>query len=198
MPDRPVKSVIENKPFVTAPTDTSVCDAARMLKEQRNEGAVLVIDNGIHGTIRMHQERRYPGRVIASQLSNPDFVLLFVPMDSLYALVLDHDPDILNRSYDNKVIIVSPTSLIAITKLIHHMWQKTYQSENAEKIAELGGTLLDKFILLHKDLENLGQSLNKNQEHYDSIINKLVNGRGNLLDKALELKKLGVKNNKEF
>lgn len=133
-----------------------------------------------------------------AELNNPDFVLLFVPMDSMYALLLEQTPDLINKSFENKVVVVSPTSLVAVIKLVHHLWLKVEQTKNAQKIADLGSSLYDKFALFHAELENLGKSLKKNEEHYQDILNKLVHGKGNLIDKANELKRLGIKNTKDL
>lgn len=132
------------------------------------------------------------------ELNNPDFVLLFIPMDSMYALLLENAPELINKSFENKVVVVSPTSLIAVIKLTHHLWLKVEQTKNAQKIADLGGSLYDKFALFHQELESLGKSIKKNEEHYQDVLNKLVHGKGNLMDKATELKRLGVKNTRNL
>ncbi len=129
-------------------------------------------------------------------LQSLDFVLLFVPVEPSFTLAVQHDLTLFQDAFDRKIVIVSPTTLLATLKTIASIWRYENQNKNALKIAEESGRLYDKFVGFVKDLEELGKALGKSRDTYDAAMAKLVTGRGNLVTRAENIKKLGAKANK--
>ncbi len=138
-------------------------------------------------------ERRYqdtPG------LDTPDYVLMFMPIEGAYALAMQQDAELHGYAWDRKIIIVCPSTLFAILKIIDSMWKLERQNKNADKIAERGGLLYDKIVGFVEDLSQIGVVLGKAQSAYDNALNKL-SGRGGVLRQVEQLRELGVKNTKQ-
>lgn len=150
-------------------------------------------------SIRTHikslNEKNYQS---ASKLQSPDFVLLFMPIEAAFSLALQHDSELFNFAWERKVVIVSPTTLLASLRTISSVWKNERQTKNAQDIAEKAGNLYDKFVGFLKDMENIDKSLKSAQNHYNDAFNKLGSGRGNLVKRAEQLKELGAKTNKSI
>lgn len=131
-------------------------------------------------------------------LNTPDFVLLFVPIESSFSLAIQEDQELFSFAWDNKVVIVSPSTLLATLRTIASIWQQENQTRNAIEIARQGGALYDKFVNFVGDLEKIGSNLETTRKNYDLAFNKLKDGRGNLIRSAEKLKELGAKASKEI
>ena len=127
---------------------------------------------------------------------SPDFVLLFVPIESAFALALQHDESLYQDAFDQGVIIVSPTTLQATIATIANIWRQERQTQNAREIAERGGRLYDKFVLFAEALEEIGERIDQAQESYRTARKRLSDGRGNLLRQVEMLRELGAENSK--
>jgi DNA recombination protein RmuC len=126
-------------------------------------------------------------------LNSPDFVILFLPVEPAYFTALQHDADLWHYAYNKGVLLVGPTNLIATVKMIVNLWQQEYQTRNVKLIAEESGKLYDKFAGFLKDLKEVGNKLSAANTAYGSAMNKLSEGKGNLISKAMKLKELGAK-----
>jgi len=125
-----------------------------------------------------------------------DFVMMFIPVEPAYMLAMQKDADIWNYAYRKKVILISPTNLIAAVKLVSELWKKDDQNKNAIAIAERGAALYDKFVGFVENLEAIGDSINKSQRTYDEAMKQLKDGSGNLIGQVEKLRKLGVQGKK--
>ncbi|KJF41789.1 DNA recombination protein RmuC [Draconibacterium sediminis] len=134
----------------------------------------------------------------ASKLNSPDFVLLFIPIEASFSVAIQEDHELFSYAWDQKVVIVSPSTLLATLRTISSIWQQENQTRNAIEIAKQGGALYDKFVGFIIDMENIGKNLATTQKTYESAVNKLHTGAGNLVRRAENIKKLGAKATKEL
>ncbi len=134
----------------------------------------------------------------AQKLNSPDFVLLFLPIEASFSLAIQEDQELFSFAWDQKVVIVSPSTLLATLRTIASIWQQENQTRNALEIARQGGALYDKFVGFVSDMEKIGNNLQTTQNTYRDAMNKLVEGRGNLVRSTQKLKDLGAKASKEL
>lgn len=127
-----------------------------------------------------------------------DFVMMFVPNEPAYFLALKSDPGLWDYAYRKRIILISPTNLIAALKLIVDLWKREYQNQNAKEIAERGAALYDKFVGFVDNLQSIGIHIEKTQKSYDAALNQLKDGRGNLIGQAEKLRSLGVRSKKRL
>ena len=122
-----------------------------------------------------------------------DFVIMFVPIEPAYILAIQKEQALWNDAYSKGIVLISPTNLIACLRLISDLWTRELQNKNALKIAERGELMLKKFEGFVGTLEPVGASIGKSQEAYDTAMNQLKTGKGNLIRQAVMLKELGIK-----
>ncbi|MCY1206851.1 RmuC family protein [compost metagenome] len=131
-------------------------------------------------------------------LHSLDFVLLFVPIEAAFAAALQADPGLFQEAFEQHIVIVSPTTLLATLRVIDSLWRQERQSQNAREIAERAGALYDKFVAFVQDLDEMGSRLQQLDKAYANARNKLVEGRGNLIGRAENLKLLGARASKSL
>jgi len=127
------------------------------------------------------------------QINSPDFVLLFMPIESSFSVTVQADNELFNYAWDRKVVIVSPTTLLATLRTIASIWKVDRQNKNVFEIAEEAGALYDKFVGFLADMENIGKHINSTQKAHEDAFKKLQYGNGNLIGKVEKIKKLGAK-----
>jgi DNA recombination protein RmuC len=123
---------------------------------------------------------------------------MFIPIEASFSAAMTYNNSIFNEAWDNRIVIVSPATLIATLMTVSTIWKQTLQTENALEIAERGGKLYEKFVSFVEDLNKVGQSLNKVSLDYDNAMKKLSTGSGNLIKQTEMLKKLGAKTTKSL
>lgn len=127
------------------------------------------------------------------QINSPDFVLLFIPIESSFSITVQADNELFNYAWDRKVVIVSPTTLLATLRTIASIWKVDRQNKNVFEIAEEAGALYDKFVGFLEDMEKIGKHIDLTQKAHDDAFKKLKYGNGNLIGKVEKIKKLGAK-----
>jgi len=132
------------------------------------------------------------------QINSPDFVLLFVPIESSFSFAVQIDSELFSDAWDKRVVIVSPSTLLATLRTIASIWKQERQNRNVLEIARLSGAMYDKFVGFVGDMEGIGKNIKLSQSAYDNAFNKLVDGNGNLAKTAEKIKNLGAKANKQL
>ena len=132
------------------------------------------------------------------QINSPDFVLLFLPIESSFGIAVQQDAELFNYAWDRKVVIVSPSTLLATLRTISSIWKQERQNRNVLEIARLSGNMYDKFVGFLTDMESIGKNVRQTQDAYDKAINKLSSGNGNLSSTSERIKKLGAKATKQI
>lgn len=130
-------------------------------------------------------------------VESPDFVLLFIPIEAAFAVASQAYPQLYSDAYDQNIIIVTPTTLLAVLKTIDSTWQQERQRQNAVDIASQAGRLYDTFVNLITEFEKVGKQLQSAQNSYDSAMKKLT-GRQSLIRRVEKLKTLGAKASKQI
>ncbi|MEC3908373.1 DNA recombination protein RmuC [Tamlana sp. 2201CG12-4] len=131
-------------------------------------------------------------------IASPDFVLMFIPIEPAFAVVVNEDNSIYNKAFEKNIVIVTPSTLLATLRTIDSMWNNEKQQRNAIEIARQAGALYDKFEGLVTDLTGVGKKIDAAKNDYSSAMNKLVDGRGNLITSVEKLKKMGAKAKKSL
>lgn len=134
----------------------------------------------------------------AKNMNSPEFVLMFLPIESSFSIAVQNDVELFNFAWERKVVIVSPSTLLATLRTIESIWKREKQTQNAIAIAKEGGNLYDKFAGLVEDLKKLGQQLDTVRNTYEQANKKLYEGKGSLIKKVENLKILGAKGSKKL
>ncbi len=132
------------------------------------------------------------------KIESPDFVLLFIPIEPAFAIAINNDNQLYNKAFEKNIVIVTPSTLLATLKTIDSMWNNEKQQRNALEIARQAGALYDKFEGLISNLTKVGKKMDEAKSEYKGAMNKLVEGRGNLITSVEKIKKLGAKAKKSL
>lgn len=176
-------SLLAYERLVTADTDE---DRETELKQHLNS-----IKAHIQGLSSKNYHELY-------QINSPDFVLLFIPIESSFGIAVQKDAELFNYAWDRKVVIVSPSTLLATLRTIASIWKQERQNRNVLEIARLSGSMYDKFVGFLADMEGIGRNIKLSQDAYDKALNKLSTGSGNLSNTSEKIKKLGAKATKQI
>lgn len=149
----------------------------------------------LRGHVKLLSGKNYQ---TASGLETPDFVLMFVPIESSFSLAVQGDAELFNFAWDKKIVIVSPSTLLATLRTIASIWKQERQTRNALDIAEEGGKLYDKFVGFYEDLVKVGKKMDDAKSDYSEAMKKLYDGTGNLVRRAEKMKELGAKTSKQL
>ena len=126
-------------------------------------------------------------------INTPDYVLMFVPIEPALLIALNENNKLYLEALDKGVVLVSTSTLLATLSTVSSIWKQEDQKKNVLEIAKRAGAMYDKFEGFVQDLLKIGKSINTSKESYDSAMNKLVDGKGNLISSIEKIKKLGAK-----
>lgn len=182
--------VIDSKVSLTAFVDYANAD-----NEEIRDGAAMRHVRSVKKHIDELARKRYQEYVGDAKL---DFVMMFIPNEPAYIAAMRLDPSLWQEAYDRQVLIVSPTHLVSGLKLIAQLWSRDRHTKNAITIAEEAGKMYDKFADFTKDMERIEKAIGSTRKAYDDAMTKLTTGTGNLVNRALNLQKLGVKASKQL
>ena len=131
-------------------------------------------------------------------VNTPDFVLLFIPIEASFSVAVQADQALFADAWDRKIVIVSPTTLLATLRTVASIWKQENQTKNALEIARLSGTMYDKLVGFVADWNKVKDNLDKAGKSCDEAMNKLKEGNGNVFRTADRIKQLGAKATKEL
>ncbi len=151
--------------------------------------------NAVHRHVEQLGNKNYQDLY---QMESPDFVLLFIPIESAFAVALNEDAALYNKAFEKNIVIVTPSTLLATLRTIDSMWANQKQQENALEIARQAGALYDKFEGFVGDLIKIGKKMDEAKMEYGAAMNKLTEGKGNLITSVEKLKKMGAKAKKSL
>lgn len=138
--------------------------------------------------VKYLSERNYQD---ALQMNTPDFVLLFLPIEASFSVAVQNDVELFSYAWDRKIVIVSPTTLLATLRTISSIWKQENQTRNAQEIARLSKALYDKFIGFADDMNKVKINIDKASDSYNDALKKMKDGKGNILRTAEKIKELG-------
>lgn len=131
-------------------------------------------------------------------LNSLDFIVMFMPIEPALSVTAQSDVNIWNEAFEKNIVIVSPSTLLATLRTISNIWKQEYRTRNVMEIAKVGGSIYDKFAGIINDLTSVGKKLEDAKNNYDEAMNKMKNGRGNIMMQFEKLKDLGARANKSL
>jgi DNA recombination protein RmuC len=145
--------------------------------------------------VRLLSEKKYQ---TSPDLNTPDFVLMFLPIEASFSVAVQADGDLFSYAWEKKIVIVSPTTLLATLRTISSIWKQESQTKNAREIARLSGALYDKLVGFVGDLSKIKENIDKAGVSYDEAMKKMQTGNGNVFRIAEKIKSFGANTNKSL
>jgi DNA recombination protein RmuC len=182
--------VIDSKVSLNAYTDSvnAAADPERQASVKRHLASV-------RGHIDGLSLRRYHK---LEALDTPDFVVMFVPIEPAFLTALHEDEGLWRYAYEKEVLLVGPTTLLFVIRIVDNLWQQELQAKSVQDVMNRGAELYDKFVNFVSDLEAIGKSLRSADDSYGKAMKKLSEGRGNLIRQVEMLRGLGVRTGKSL
>jgi len=165
----------------------------RMMSSDKDEHRVNYLKdhvNSLRSHVKLLSEKNYQN---AQNLNTPDFVLMFLPIEGAFSVAVQGDGELFAFAWDKKIVIVSPTTLLATLRTISSIWKQENQTKNAQEIARLSGALYDKFIGFTEDMVKIKSNIDRTSNAYDDAVKKMKDGSGNIIRTAEKIKELGAK-----
>lgn len=184
------KMIVDSKVSLTA--------YERYINEESDEQKSLFLKEHVNSLKRHVEQLGNKNYQHLYEMESPDFVLLFIPIEPAFAIALNEDTQLYNKAFEKNIVIVTPSTLLATLRTIDSMWTNQKQQENAVEIARQAGALYDKFDGFVNDLVKIGKKMDEAKTEYEGAMNKLVDGRGNLITSVQKLKMMGAKAKKSL
>ncbi len=182
--------IIDSKVSLTAYTDyvNAAVDAERAAALKLHLASV----RGHVAGLTKAGYHRLPG------IESPDFVVMFVPVEPAFLLALQNDSALWADAYQQGILLVGPTTLLYIIRIVHVLWQQERQERNVKEVMDRGAKLYEKFAGFVDDMERIGKGLRDATRSYEDARSKLSEGSGNLIKQVEMLRQLGVKPRKSL
>ena len=161
--------------------------------EKKEHLKQLIIDIKNHITGLQSKDYQY-----ISYLDTPEYVLMFIPIEATFAFSLENDNTLFSFAWEKKIVLVSPTTLLAVLKTVSSIWMHEKQTQNINLIIDKAGKMYDKFASFVQDMYKIGDTIDRTKKTYSEALNKLKEGKGNLVRRAQEIKELGAKTKKDI
>ena len=163
-----------------------------MSAENENDQATALKEHiaSIRIHVKLLSDKNYQN---AMNVNTPDFVLMFIPVEASFSAAVQGDSELFAYAWERKIVIVSPTTLLATLRTISSIWKQENQTRNAQEIARLSGSLYDKFIGFTEDMEKIKNNIDRASGAYNDAIKKMKDGNGNIIRTAEKIKELGAK-----
>ena len=167
--------------------------AAQSDEERKTHSRSLLksIRNHVDGLSQKHYQT-------SKGVNSPDFVIMFMPIEATFSVALAEDGSLFQYAWDKRIMIVTPTTLMATLWTISSMWRQENQTRFAFQIAEESGKLYDKFVGFLSSFQEIGKSIDKSREAYDKALNQMKTGRGNLIQRAEKIRKMGARSSRKL
>lgn len=149
----------------------------------------------INSHIKILSEKKYQNLY---EINQPDYIMMFVANEPALTIALKSDFDLYERALEKNIVLVSTTTLMATLRTISYIWKQDLQNKNALEIARQAGNMYDKFVNFVEDLTTVGVNMDRAKNSYEDAMKKLVEGKGNLVKRAEDLKSLGAKATKNM
>lgn len=182
----------DNKHIVIDSKVSLVAYERLMSSETEEKRVVYLRDhiNSLRSHVKLLSEKNYQN---AQNINTPDFVLMFLPIEASFSVAVQGDSEIFAYAWERKIVIVSPTTLLATLRTISSIWKQENQTKNAQEIARLSGALYDKFIGFAEDMAKIKANIDRTSSAYDDAMKKMKDGSGNIIRTAEKIKELGAK-----
>jgi DNA recombination protein RmuC len=165
------------------------------LTDEERSAALFEHITSVKNHIKALSDKKYPS---LPELDSPDFTLLFMPIESSFGLAVQADNELFGYAWDRKIVIVSPSTLLATLRTISSIWKQERQTKNALEIADRAGKMYDKFVGFVEDMISVGKKMDDAKVSYSGAMNKLSTGTGNLVRQSEQLKDMGAKATKQL
>lgn len=182
--------VVDSKVSLTAYERFLLAD-----NEQEMESAMVQHVQSIETHVKQLSSKHYHN---LKGIHSPDFVMMFMPIEAAFSLALQTKSELFMLAWEKRIVVVSPTTLLASLRTISSIWKLERQNKNAEEIARQGGMLYDKFVNFVEEMDKIGKHLDQASRTHTDAMRKLTDGKGNLVNRAERLRELGIKNNKRL
>lgn len=199
--DRVFPDVVINLPDgkkMIVDSKVSLTSYEKYINEENDELKISYLKEHVNSIKRHVEQLGTKNYQDLYKIESPDFVLLFIPIEPAFAIALNEDLTLYNKAFEKNIVIVTPSTLLATLRTIDSMWTNQKQQENAYEIARQAGALYDKFEGFVTDLIKVGKKIEESKLEYSSAMNKLVEGKGNLITSVEKLKKMGAKAKKSL